>query len=459
VCGGGQTAFTVGGNLSGLVTGSALLLQDNGGSNLLLTENGSFLFAATVGSGTAYDVTVLAEPSAPAQSCVVSMGAGTADSANVTNVQVTCTTVSFTVGGTLIGLASGSSITLQDNGGDDLTLSSNGAFSFPTSLASGKPFAVTLLTENPPQSCAVSAGTGTVGNGNVTTIVVNCSASSVGYTVGGSVVGLSPNDSLAVENNGTTSQFLSANGSFAFTTPLPSGATYDVTVVADPVTPVSEKCTVASGTGTIGAANVTNVMIACAPLTSCLALLQARPGSANGIYSISIKGVPYSVYCDMVDGGWTQVLDQDLSVAPQYQTISAWLAGVNTGQPNSGQYSILNEIPNLSSGPSYEFWINWPVAPQMGSVSWTQVENPLTSSQTPTISNVAEVPAGQTGCGTFRGLATSINGQPAALHGDSSYTGCWWWAIGQSATWDNGIPGYSLPGTGNGTTHAQLWER
>jgi len=43
---------------------------------------------------------------------------------------------SYTVGGTLSGLA-GSGLVLQINGGDDLTLSANQSFSFATKLARG----------------------------------------------------------------------------------------------------------------------------------------------------------------------------------------------------------------------------------------------------------------------------------------------------------------------------------
>ena len=42
------------------------------------------------------------------------------------------TTDNFTLGGTLTGLASGASVTLQNNGGDDLSLTADGGFSFAT---------------------------------------------------------------------------------------------------------------------------------------------------------------------------------------------------------------------------------------------------------------------------------------------------------------------------------------
>ena len=41
-----------------------------------------------------------------------------------------------TIGGTISGLASGSSVTLQDNGADSLTVTANGSFSFLTTVLS-----------------------------------------------------------------------------------------------------------------------------------------------------------------------------------------------------------------------------------------------------------------------------------------------------------------------------------
>jgi N-acetylneuraminic acid mutarotase len=170
------TTYTIGGTVSGL-TGSGLVLQDNGGNNISVTASGSFTFTTAVASGGAYAVTVLTQPSNPVQNCVVTGGSGAA-SANVTNVQVTCTLVTgpFTIGGTVTNLSgAGNSLVLQDNGGNNLSVTANGGFIFTTAVASGGPYAVTVSTQpsTPAQTCSVANGTGTA-NGNVTNIAVNC---------------------------------------------------------------------------------------------------------------------------------------------------------------------------------------------------------------------------------------------------------------------------------------------
>jgi hypothetical protein len=98
--------YSVGGTVSGL-SGTGLVLQDNLGNNLPVSAGATrFTFSTAIVSGGTYNVTVLAQPSSPAQNCVVFSGSGTAN-ANVASVQVTCTTVTatYTIGGTISGLS------------------------------------------------------------------------------------------------------------------------------------------------------------------------------------------------------------------------------------------------------------------------------------------------------------------------------------------------------------------
>jgi hypothetical protein len=82
-----------------------------------------------------------------------------------------------TLGGQLRGLTPGEAITLQDSLGETLTLSSNGAFSFPTPVPSGAMYSVTILT-NPTspvdQTCSVSNGSGMAGDLPIANITVDC---------------------------------------------------------------------------------------------------------------------------------------------------------------------------------------------------------------------------------------------------------------------------------------------
>ena len=62
---------------------------------------------------------------------------------------------------------------LQNNAGDNLTVSANGSFTFATLVPSGGAYAVTALS-NATRVCTPSSATGTVVAANVTNVVVRC---------------------------------------------------------------------------------------------------------------------------------------------------------------------------------------------------------------------------------------------------------------------------------------------
>jgi 6-phosphogluconolactonase (cycloisomerase 2 family) len=169
-------AYTVGGSVSGL-SGSGLVLQDNGGSNLSVTSSGTFTFGTSVNSGANYLVTVKTQPTNPAQLCTVSNGSGPVTTAPITTVSISCVTNTYTIGGTVIG-NNGTGLVLQDNGSDNLsTFSVGGGFTFATKIASGANFAVTVYTQptsTPAQYCTVSNGSGTVAAAPVTNVTITC---------------------------------------------------------------------------------------------------------------------------------------------------------------------------------------------------------------------------------------------------------------------------------------------
>ena len=166
-----QQNFTVGGTVSGL-TGTGLVLQINGGSDLAISANGSFTFPAKLKKDASYNATVLTQPSG--QNCRVDNGTGTV-SANVSNVAVTCATNASTVGGMVSGLTS-TGLVLQNSGGNDLAISADGAFTFSTALASGASYSVTVLTQPSGQGCSVANGSGNIAGANVTNVAVACAA-------------------------------------------------------------------------------------------------------------------------------------------------------------------------------------------------------------------------------------------------------------------------------------------
>lgn len=185
---GGPTAFTVGGTVTGLA-GSGLVLQDNATDDLPITANGSFLFPAKLAAGGAFEVTVKAQPLARKQTCVVSGSKGVVAKANITSVSVSCTTDTFSVGGSVSGLGAGQSVVLQINGANNLTVSTNGGFTFPAQIASGSTYAVMVVASPANMTCVVTNGSGSVAASNVTNTSVSCSVTACVPSCGGRVCG------------------------------------------------------------------------------------------------------------------------------------------------------------------------------------------------------------------------------------------------------------------------------
>jgi 6-phosphogluconolactonase (cycloisomerase 2 family) len=98
-------------------------------------------------------------------------------------VAVACTTTTFAVGGNVAGL-SGTGLVLQNNGGDDVTVNADGAFSFSSLVPSGGAYAVTVRTQpsgGSPVHCTVSNGSGTIGSAAPANINVTCSPRPAGF--------------------------------------------------------------------------------------------------------------------------------------------------------------------------------------------------------------------------------------------------------------------------------------
>jgi hypothetical protein len=253
--------YTIGGTVNGLA-GSGLELSLNGTSLLAVNASGSFAFAQSIDAGQMYTVTVAAQPTGPTQTCTVSAGTGTGTAtANVMSVVVTCVTDAYSVGGTVVGLKASSNAGLVlANGSDTVTVGSNGPFTFPMKVASGAQFDVTVDTNptSPTQTCTVSGETGTVGSAAVTSVVVNCATNT--YVIGGTATHLAGTG--LVLDNAADMVSVTANGTFAFPTPVSSGGTYAVTVGTQPTSP-SQTCTVSMGSGMVMSADVTSVGVDC----------------------------------------------------------------------------------------------------------------------------------------------------------------------------------------------------
>lgn len=349
------STFTIGGTVSGLTTGASVTLLDNGTDSLKVTANAKFTFKTALATGATYNVTVGTQPTG--ETCAVTAGSGTVGTTNVTTVKVMCKVPTYTIGGTLSDLITGRSITLLDNGTSALKLTKNGTFAFKTALKSGTAYKVTISIQPAGETCAVTAGSGTVGTSNVTSVKVACTPND--YTIGGTVSGLNSGASVTLLDNGTDSLKVTANGAFTFAKPVASGSAYKVAVS---VQPTGETCTVTAGSGTVVSSNVTTVVVACAPKTFSIGGAVSGLKSAsvtlldNGADSLTVTADGKFTFSTKIASGSTY--DVTVGTQPTNETCT-----VSNGSGTVGSSNVTNVAVSCSSNPGGAFWIPYSATP------------------------------------------------------------------------------------------------
>ncbi len=78
----------------------------------------------------------------------------------------------YTIGGSVVGLVG--TLVLQNNGGDDLTVSTNDSFTFADGLPDDSDYDATVRSAPSGQACTITNGYGTLSGGDVLDIAVSC---------------------------------------------------------------------------------------------------------------------------------------------------------------------------------------------------------------------------------------------------------------------------------------------
>lgn len=99
-------------------------------------------------------------------------GGGIGGGTNTDDGSSSAPTPAYSIGGTVSGISG--PMVLQNNQGDDLTVVQDGIFAFTTALPQGTSYAVSVARRPALQGCKVENGSGTVGNADVTDIIITC---------------------------------------------------------------------------------------------------------------------------------------------------------------------------------------------------------------------------------------------------------------------------------------------
>ncbi|AUH71484.1 beta-propeller fold lactonase family protein [Legionella sainthelensi] len=205
-----------------------------------------------------------------------------------------------------------------------------------------------------------------------------------GYTIGGSVAGLTANG-LIIRNNGKEDLSIPANAtSFQFPTPIPEGGSYEVTIVQQPT---GLTCSIENASGTDVMGNVTNISIVCSvPMytiggsisgltTSGLTLLNNGTDSlsvpanstsfqfstliaAGGSYSVTIQNQPAGLTCTIDNASGTDVMANVTNISIVCSATTYTIGGSISGLTTDGlvlQNNGGDDLPVSANATSFQF--------------------------------------------------------------------------------------------------------
>lgn len=324
--------YTIGGSVSGL-TANGLVLQNNSGDNLTVNSGAtSFQFVTPVNYNGSYSVTVFTQPTGI--TCTVSNGSGSNVSADITSVSINCAVNTYTIGGSITGLAS-SGLVLQNNGGDDLTVSSIATtFQFATPVNYGDGYNVTIATQPTGATCVVSNGTGSNVTADITSVSISCTTNT--YTIGGSISGLIANGMVLQNNGGDNLSVSSGATTFQFATPVNYNGSYNVTVLTQAP---GHTCVVTNGSGSGVTGNITSVSISCTVVTT-LTGISPTSGTASGGASVTLSGVLLTGATSVTFGG---------SAATFVNVVNSSTVTVVTPKVSAGVVNVVITAPGGTS--------------------------------------------------------------------------------------------------------------
>ena len=350
--------YTVSGTVSGH-TGTVTLTNIGVNTQTVLTSGSNFSFPAQT-YGSSWNVSATGPAS---QNCTVTSGngSGTSITANVT-VQVTCTTKTFNVSGTVTGNTGNVIFTNNNDVAHEQVVSvSGGSFSFPAQNY-GSSWNV-VVTSPANQNCSITSlnGSGSSITSNVT-VQVPCSAKS--FTVSGTVTGNT--GTVTLTNMGANPQAVSISGG-SFNFPVQAyGSSWNVVAAGPSGQSCSVKSGIAGGTsitsnqslvfqcstttfpvsgtisGNTGAVTLTNngvdSIILPANATSFTFNTQIASGSG---YSVVVASHPGGQACSVNNGTGNNVIAPVNSITIICHTMHAYI--VNNGDSTISQFSINND--------------------------------------------------------------------------------------------------------------------
>ncbi|MCW7493420.1 hypothetical protein ND861_12300 [Leptospira sp. 2 VSF19] len=166
--------YALSGTITGLdgITGLVLTNSFDGATLNVAVASGTFAFTQTYLDGTSYNVSVTTQPNHPVQNCVTTNGVGVIAGADITNINIVCTSTAFPIEVNVVGLSSGT-LTIRNNNSELLTVTTNGTHMFPTDVVINNAYNLQVASQPANHQCVISAPTGVVTVATIT-VTANC---------------------------------------------------------------------------------------------------------------------------------------------------------------------------------------------------------------------------------------------------------------------------------------------
>ncbi|MDH4262585.1 MAG: hypothetical protein OEV78_06005 [Spirochaetia bacterium] len=260
----------------------------------------------------------------------------------------------YSIGGTVTGLTAGDSLILQNNSGDDLSISANGAFTFRTKLTNNSKYNVQVLSATVAGGgiCTAGYNFGAVNSSNVSNITVLCGLTTFTLKVNVTDAGVL-GANLEFQNNNSDNLLVPTKGiATSFTRPMVSGSPYMVSILTKPTGEICTPNSTADVSGIMTANTTVNYTCTTAP-NACLG-----PGTSSitvnftrsHSYDVnSATGGGHKIYYDTINPPSTSYY---IFVPNTASTYSGQIHGLSSGctyYVKVGSYSALNPTGNVLS--------------------------------------------------------------------------------------------------------------